>query len=181
MATRLFIALMLATWSVLAAAQGKVYESRDKAGPVFSDQSSSGAKPVELGPANVIQGDPLPKQKPVPAAPAPYYTALAISSPVNGGTIHTNTGAFDVSVQLTPALRTSGGDRIKAKLDGRMLTRSFRSAKFGVTDADWQKNANPDDAQHTLQVVVLDKAGAVLIESAPVKFEVRRNFRSGGK
>ena len=180
MATRLFLVMLLASWSALAAAQGTVYESKDKAGPVFSDQPSPGSKPVELGPANVIQVEPLPKQKPA-AAPAPYYTALAISSPENGGTLHDNTGAFDVSVRLVPALRTARGDRIQAKLDGRSLTRSFSSAKFGVTEADWQNNANPDNTEHTLQVVVLDKTGAVLLESAPVKFFMRRTFKSGGK
>lgn len=180
MATRLFIAVMLVSWSALAAAQGSVYESRDKAGPVFSDRPSSGAKAVDLPPPNVIQVDPLPKQQPA-AAPAQYYTALAISSPANGGTVHANTGAFDVSVRLVPALRTARGDRIKAKLDGRLLARSFSSAKIDITEADWQNNANPDNTEHTLQVVVLDKSGAALMESPTVKFFVRRSFRSGGK
>ena len=46
----------------------------------------------------------------------------------------------------------------------RALARRFSSAKFGVTEADWQKSASPDNVEHTLQVVILDKTGAVLIE-----------------
>ena len=170
----LLVAIPLAIGCTLAAAQSTVYESQDKAGPVFSDQPSSGAKSINLPPPNVIQTDPVRPQQPAPAAPAPYYTALAISSPENGGTIHSNTGAFDVGVRLEPALRTSRGDRITAKLDGRMLTRSFGSAKLGITDADWQAAASSGDGEHTLQLAIVDKTGAVLIESAPVKFFARR-------
>ena len=181
MTRRLFAATLLAIVPTLAAAQGPVYESKDKAGPVFSDQPSPGAKPIELAPPNVIQTTPPAlRQQPAPAA-APYYTALAISSPGNGGTIHSNTGAFDVSVQLQPALRTARGDRIEARLDGRALSRRFSSAKFGVTEADWQKLASPDNAEHTLQVVILDKTGAVLIESASVKFFAHRATRAPRK
>jgi len=177
----LLVAILLAIGPTLAVAQSPVYESKDKAGPVFSDQPSPGAKPIELGPPSVIQTTPAPRQPAPAAGAAPYYTALAISSPENGGTIHSNTGAFDVSVQLQPALRTSRGDRIEARLDGRALARRFSSARFGVTEADWQKSASPDNVEHTLQVVILDKTGAVLIESAPVKFFAHRAARAHRK
>ena len=179
--TRPLVAVLLGIVPALVSAQGPVYESKDKAGPVFSDRPSAGAKPVELAPPNVIQTTPLPKQQPAPAVAAPYYTALAISSPENGGTIHSNNGAFDVRVQLQPALRTARGDRIAARLDGRALARRFSSAKFGVTEADWQKSASPDNVEHTLQVVILDKSGAVLIESALIKFYAHRATRAHRK
>lgn len=178
MPIRLLIPMLLAIGPALAAAQGTVYESKDKAGPVFSDRPSPDAKPIELVPPSVIQTTPVPREQLAPVAQALYYTAISISSPENAGTIHSNTGAFDVSVQLQPALRTARGDRIKARLDGKVLTRSFSSVKFGVTEADWQKAANPDDVEHTLQVVILDKTGAVLIESASVKFYAHRATRA---
>lgn len=181
MTTRLFVAMALASWTALAAAQGSVYESKDKAGPVFSDQPSSGAKPLDLPSPNVIQVDPVPKQQPAPAAPAQYYTALAISAPKDGGTIHSNTGAFNIGVQLAPALRTARGDRIRVKLDGKPLARRYGSAKFGVSKADWQTAADPGDVEHTLQVTVLDRAGAVLIESATIKFFAHRATRDRRK
>jgi hypothetical protein len=165
--------------STLAAAQSTVYESKDKAGPVFSDQPSTGAKQIELGPPSVIQTTPVPQQA-TPAATAPYYTALAISSPENEGTIHSNTGAFDVRLQLQPALRSARGDRIIVRLDGRPLKRRFSSVNFGVTEADWQ-SAAADNVEHTLQAVVVDKGGALLIESAPVKFYAHRAVRARGR
>ena len=177
----LLVALALAIGPALAAAQSTVYESKDKAGPVFSDRPSTDAKPVELGPANVIQTTPVPQQATPAAAATPNYTALSISSPENGGTIDTNTGAFDVSVQLQPALRSASGDRIMVRLDGRPLKRRFSSVKFGVTEADWQSAANADNVEHTLQAVVVDKGGAVLIESAPVKFYAHRAVRARSK
>ncbi len=176
----LLVAIALAIGPTLAAAQSTVYESKDKAGPVFSDRPSTGAKQIELGPANVIQTTPVPQQA-TPTATAPYYTALAISSPENEGTIHSNTGAFDVSVQLQPALQSARGDRIIVRLDGRPLKRRFSSVRFGVTEADWQNSANPDNVEHTLQAVVVDKGGAVLIESAPVKFYAHRAVRARGR
>lgn len=176
----LLVALALSLLPTLAAAQSTVYESKDKAGPVFSDRPSTGAKQIELGPANVIQTTPVPQQA-TPAATAPYYTALAISTPENGGTIQSNTGAFDVSVQLQPALRSASGDRIMVRLDGRPLKRRFNSVRIGVTEADWQSAANADNVEHTLQAVIVDKGGAVLIESAPVKFYAHRAVRARSK
>jgi hypothetical protein len=173
MTRRLHLAILLATASTLAAAQSTVYETRDKAGPVFSDQPSSDATRIDLPPPNVIQTDPL---RPQPTAPAtgPYYIALAISAPENGGTIHSNTGAVDVGVRLEPALRAARGDRIQARLNGRVLTRSYNSPKFGITEADWQGAGSPDNYEHTLQLAIVDATGAVLIESMPVKFTLRR-------
>ena len=54
------------------------------------------------------------------------------------------------------------------------MTHGFSSVKFGVTEADWQRAASPDNVEHTLQLAIVDKTGAVLIESAPVKFYARR-------
>jgi len=62
MTRRLVVAILLAIGYTLAAAQSTIYELQDKAGPVFSDQPSSGAKPVELGPSNVIQTTPVPQR-----------------------------------------------------------------------------------------------------------------------
>src|SRR3954462_15585931 len=99
MALRLAAAL-LATTCTLASAQTTVYESKDKAGPVFSYQPSftdqpSAAKPIVVPPANLSQGLGQ-AQQPASAAPAPPYSTLAFTAPADGGTIHTNTGAFDI-------------------------------------------------------------------------------------
>ena len=174
MTRRLLVAIPLAITTALAAAQSTIYETKDKAGPVFSDQPSPGATRVDLPPPNVIQTDPARPQQPA-SATGPYYTALAISSPENGGTIHSNTGAFDIGVRLEPGLRAASGDRIQAKLNGKVLTRSYSSPKVGITEADWQGAGSPDNNyEHTLQLAIVDATGAVLIESTPVKFYLRR-------
>jgi len=167
----LFVALVLALSCGMAAGQGPVYESQDKAGPVFSDQPTPGAKPVEVSPPSVIQTTPVPRQA-APVASGPYYTALAVSSPESGGTVHTNTGAFDVRVEAAPALRA--GDRIRVTLDGTPLPRGFGSTSIRLTETDWQAAASAGKEMHTLQAAIVDKTGAVLIQSPAVSFYVRR-------
>ena len=52
------IAAALAAQATALFAQ-TVYESKDKAGPVFSDRPSSGATPIELPPPNVVSPPPV--------------------------------------------------------------------------------------------------------------------------
>ena len=171
MTIRLSLGLLLALCAALAAAQTRVYESKDKAGPVFSDQPSPGAKELTLPPPNVVPGNaPLLQQAPQPNLPV--YRLLNILSPEDKGTVHTNTGAFEVRVQTAPDLRAD--DRIRIKLDGRAIGRSFRSTTISLTEADWQAVASNTSVEHTLQAAVLDKDGKLLIESAPVVFYAHR-------
>jgi hypothetical protein len=183
--SRPLIAALLAIGCTIAAAQGPVYESKDKAGPVFSDQPSPGARPIDLPPPNVIEVPRTPQQPSAPAAAAkaaaPAYTSLAIAAPRNQDTIHSNTGEFDVSVTTVPALRAAAGDTIRVRLDGNLLPQSYRSPRLRVTAADWQGAARGDDGEHTLQVTIVDKAGAALIESAAVSFQVRRATAHRGR
>jgi hypothetical protein len=177
----LSLAGLLSTgWGTLAVAQTPVYESKDKAGPVFSNQPSPGAKQIELPPPNVIQmPSPVPQQRAEVAA-APTYRSLVISSPPNQGAIHSNTGVFDVSVRVSPSLRTNAGDRFRLKLDGHLLPGSYRSSTLTLTEADWQAAAR-NDAEHTLQAAIVDKAGAMVIESEPVRFYVHRATAGGAR
>jgi len=172
MKIRLAIGLLLGLCGALAAARTKVYESKDNAGPVFSDQPSPGAKEQTLPPPNVMPGNapPAPRATPQPGLPA--YRLLAILSPENQGTVHTNTGAFDVRVQTAPELRA--GDRIRVKLDGNLIGRTFQSVAIGLTEADWQAAASNASVEHTLQVAIVDRDGKLLIESAPVSFYAHR-------
>lgn len=173
MTTRLIAAALAAALCTLATAQ-TVYESKDKSGAtVYSDSPSPGAKPMDLPPPNVIQTPPLPKQAPASAAPAPAYTSLAVVAPEDGGTIHSNTGAFDVTLKVSPALRVNSGDRIRLKLDGNLLPTDYLSRKISVTEADWQAAAT-NSLEHTLQAAVVDKAGNTRIESEPVSFYIHR-------
>lgn len=173
------LAVLLVCCSLLAAAQTPIYETKDGRGPVFSDQPSPGAVRVDLPPPNVIQvpaASPQSPSSPTSAAPPPYVS-LAITSPANEGTIHTNTGAFDLQVQVRPALRTDRGDRIVVRLDGKRLAQGYASTSISVTPDDWAKAATVDNVEHSLQVAIVDRGGAVLAESATVRFYAHRATR----
>jgi len=172
MILRCIVALALAAHCVASMAQTTVYESKDKAGTVYSDRPSSAAAPVDLPPPNVIQSQKIEPAAPPPVTAAPAYRSLAIVSLANEATVHTNTGAFDFSARANPALRAN--DRMRVMLDGRLLPSSFRSTSLHVSESDWQGAASDESAAHTLQLAIVDKQGTVLIESAPVRFYVHR-------
>jgi hypothetical protein len=161
---------------VLAAAQAPVFESQSKGGvPSFSDQPTPGAVVIQLPPPNVVQTDPAPAST-VNAPPGPAlspYRSLVITAPANMGTIHSNTGAIDITASTTPALRAAAGDRIRVTLDGNLLAQGFRSNPIHLTSADWDATAT-DDVSHTLVLAVVDRNGQMLIESAPVQFYIHR-------
>ena len=152
-----------------------VYESKDKEGPVFSDIPSPGAQPIDLPPPNVI--DTLtPAQQPVSQAVpvAPDYTSITILSPQDQSTLHTNTGRFQVSLALAPALQS--GNAISVSLDGTTLPTLRYSLQFDIKPNEWQ-SAAADNVLHRLQVAVVDDSGNTLISADPVQFYVHRAFR----
>lgn len=179
---------LLAAWLCLlggspgsAAAQTTIYESRGKSGPVFSDQPSPDAKPVNVAPGNVVESpQPVAKPAPQPAAAPPPYRSLAIAAPQDRGTVHTNTGAFDVSLRISPGLRSASGDRVVLMLDGTALPKTYRSTSIRVTENDWRA-ADAAGSMHTLQALVVDGAGRVLIESSPVLFYAQRTVVGSGR
>lgn len=171
---------MMAAWlaGLALAAQGgawaqtTIYESRDKAGPVFSDKPAPGAATVDLPPPNVVSMPPPAAVTPPAPAPAPAYRSLVIVSLPQNGTIHSNTGAFDFSVRATPALRST--DRFRISLDGTVLPGSHRSTNLAVTEVDWGRAARGDSSEHTLQVAIFDGQGKMLIASDAIRFYVQR-------
>lgn len=174
------IAMLLSVAAGVACAQ-TVYESRDKAGPVFSDKPSAGSTPVTPSPPNVVSM-PVP-QVPAPAvAPAvapPPYKSLVFVSIGEGGTIHTNTGAFEFTVRAVPALRST--DRYRIQLDGRELPGRYRGTNLRVSEADWRSAARDQDVQHALQVGIVDADGNVLIVSDAISFFAHRATVGGGR
>ena len=154
--------------------QVTVYEKQGKQGPVFSDRPSEGAAPVNIAPnVNVVESPKIAPQAP-PAAPAvaPPYQRLAVDTPADDGTIHSNTGAFTVKAKIEPALRK--GDRLRVLLDGNVLPGRYNSATAKITSADWQGAANSDNTKHSLQLVIEDKACNALMESAVSHFYAQR-------
>ncbi len=167
--------LLLLLLVVASATAQPVYESRDNAGPVFSDSPSTGARELVLPPL----ADPAPQPPPASSSvlPAPPvvepYTALNIVAPDNGGTIHSNTGQFTVQVSIQPDLQSQRGDALAISLDRTVLPTTRSVLQFDITPSEWQAAAG-DDVEHQLAVAVVDRTGAVLMTSAPVRFYVHR-------
>ncbi len=168
-----FAAALLCAWSVATAAQDPIYESTGKGGvPEFSGQPAPGSKEVTLPPPNVIDTDPVPAQAaPQEVLTGTGYSQLAIVFPAEQGTMHTNTGAFNVQVAVAPGLNS--GDAFVVTLDGSALPGRYRSADIAITEEDFDSFA-ADDVQHRLEVAVVDASGNVVIKSGPVSFYVHR-------
>ncbi|MBL8373214.1 DUF4124 domain-containing protein [Accumulibacter sp.] len=176
MKRRLFL-LAAMCFAALAGAQ-PVYESRDRAGPVFSDLPSQGASEVKLPPANLMdspQVAPIVIPRPEHGAAAPY-TALQIIQPENGGTVHSNTGQISLAVVIEPALQTERGDALAVRLDNTLLPTTRGTLRFDINPSEWQQAA-VDSVEHQLEVIVVDGSGTALIRSAPVRFFVHRATR----
>jgi hypothetical protein len=165
------IAAVLAAQATASLAQ-TVYESKDKAGPVFSDRPSPGAVVVPLEAPNVVS---TPAAAPAPPAPAPTaapaYRRLVITRPAEQDMVHSNTGAFGVSANLTPPLRPN--DRVRVLLDGNLVPTVYRSTNLRISELDWQSAALGINGEHTLQLAVVDADGTPLLQSVPVRFYVR--------
>ena len=170
MTHRWILAATLAACTMASLAQ-TVYESKDKAGPVFSDKPSAGAVPVEVQPPNVVS-PPAVKPAPPPApSAAPAYRRLVITRPAEQDMIHSNTGEFGISANLSPPLRPN--DRVRVLLDGNLVPTVFRSTNLRLSLADWQSAALGSNGEHTLQLAVVDANGTPWIESAPLRFYLR--------
>lgn len=181
MTHRWILATALASCAIVSMAQ-TVYESRDKAGPVFSDRPSPGASAVQLEAPNVIDVTPVPKPPPASApastAPAPYRR-FVIERPAEQSMVHTNTGAFGISASLSPPLRRS--DRVRVLLDGNLVPTIFRSTNIRLSESDWQDTVASLNGEHTLQLTVVDANGKPTIETTPVRFYARRATVGGAR
>lgn len=173
------LATLLALHGASALAQ-TVYESQDKAGPVFSDRPSSGAAPVQVQPPNVV-GTPQvrPESPPAPPSAAPAYRRLVIVRPAAQDMVHSNNGAFAISASLSPPLRPN--DRVLVQIDGNLVPTVFRSTSIRITEQDWRATATGDSGLHTLQLAVVDAGGRPYIESERVAFYLRGAAVGGGR
>lgn len=168
--------LLICLLPAVALAQ-TVYESQDKEGPVFSDIPSPGAQPLDLPPPNVIDTSTPAQQQPVSQPANPGYTSVVILSPQAQGTVHSNTGEFQISLALTPALQS--GNAISISLDGTTLPTLRYSLQFDITSDEWQRAAT-DNVLHQLQVAIVDDSSSTLITANPVQFYVHRASRDAG-
>lgn len=169
--------VIFVVWLIAATAAAQpVYESQDRAGPVFSDRPTAGASEVALPPLNVMDSPQPPPEAARPAAATAAYAALTIVQPENGGTVHSNTGQFSVSLAIEPALQTARGDTIAVRLDDTVLPTTRTTLDFDISAAEWQTVAT-DGTDHQLEVAVVDRSGKAIIVSPVVRFYVHRATR----
>ncbi|MFZ5466077.1 MAG: DUF4124 domain-containing protein [Pseudomonadota bacterium] len=163
----------------LAAQAAEVYRYVDeKGGVVFTDKPQKGAEKVVIEPAPatsvVVPGLPAA----VPATPAaqavtkpgsePFagYEALRITQPSPGEPLLSTVGDVDVSINLHPALRADLGHGLTVLLDGVPVVQNTARMNLALS--------NIERGEHVLEAFVLDAAGQVLIQSAPVRFTLQR-------
>jgi len=131
-----------------------------------------GARQIELTGA---QGFGAPAAPPAPASPAgapppqspaqPAYRAINISSPAEQQTLWNIATMLDVQIEMDPPLAAT--HRVDLILDGQR--RNLNTASQQMTLPDVFRGT------HTLQVVVIDAAGAEVMRSPIRNFFVQQN------
>lgn len=156
-----------------------IYQSTDEKGNVvFTDEPSSGAKPVDLPPLPTYSA---PKYRAPEATgnaatqpAARGYTSLSIQQPAQDDTIRDNTGAVPVAAAIQPPLNKAAGHRLQFFLDGQPVGEPGTTTGTTLT--------NIDRGSHQVSVAVLDASGNELKRSDSVTFYLHRhsaNFPTG--
>ncbi len=171
---RVLIFLLLA--GIGLTAQAEIYKWVDPAtgSVVYSDQPAKGAQQVELPQAQTYAPPPLPPasdtdtQNKQAANQAPY-SKFSIVNPQNDATIRNTAGVVDVTLAVTPALRSQEGDRVTLVMDN--------AKEYGPT-ADVQFCLNGvDRGTHTLQAMIENAQGGVIQKSDTVTIFVKQASR----
>jgi hypothetical protein len=158
-----------------------VYESSSGQGKVYSDRPTTGSKPVELRPLNVIEpthvapasSKKAPPEEPKAAAPVLAYRSLAVVFPEPGGSVASNTATFEVRVSIDPPLQVGKGHAFILRLDGRTVGIRYTSTEMMVPP-EFFGDVIPAGAQrHLLEVSVVDGQGGAVFAATPVDFQTR--------
>ncbi len=96
------------------------------------------------------------------------YQSVSIASPQPETTIHNNNGNLDVTVAVSPPLRTANGDVLTILLDDKAVASGTRLH---------YKLKGIDRGTHTLAAQITAADGKVLITSEPVTFYMWRASR----
>jgi hypothetical protein len=165
--------ILLSTLLVTAASGAPAWTWVDADGQVhFSDRPVPGARQVELTGA---QGFGAPAARPAPGTAAGAqptqaptqapYRAINIASPAEQQTLWNIGTMLNVQVDMDPPL--SAAHRVDLILDGQR--RNLNTASLQMTLPGVFRGT------HTLQVVVIDAAGAEVMRSPTRNFSVQQN------
>lgn len=135
----------------------------------FSDQPGPDAQQIEVAPAQTISLPPVPRQAETSGdqhQAGPVYTAFSIVSPTSEQAIRANDGNVVVQLSLQPELRS--GHTITLTVDGEdgEAIKSGRGMSIALS--------NLSRGRHSVEAVVVDDAGKVLIQTDAVGFNVLR-------
>lgn len=176
---RMLFALMMGVSLVASVAQAEVYRWVDADGRVvYGDNppKKSGAKAVDL-PNLTVADSYIPKpaepsaaaslpanpEPPVDETPPPY-SAFKIAAPAAEETVRSTEGIVNVSLALTPALKT--GDSVTVYLD---------SKQAGTAAGDTLTLKDVDPGTHRLFAVLSDAAGNIIQNTETVTFHLQRH------
>ena len=167
---------LLVAIAVLAALPGaaEIFKTVNADGTVtYTDRPTPGQKtaPVKVDGGNVFTTPKVPyegKPNEQQGAVAPVvegYTSIAIISPANQATFHSNEGIVPLSFQILPPLRA--GDSVQVILDGKLFPITMNALGVGQL-------SNIERGSHTLAISVLDPRGRPVLSSNPVTFFVHK-------
>ena len=153
-----------------AGANGQAYKWTDEDGIVhYSDRPHEGAEVIQLPrddrPHSAMQRPaPTRAQPPAPEQQddANGYQSLAVTSPGSEETLWNLEGSLNVTLNLSPGLKS--GHRIRVYFDGqpRMVT----DTSFEIEEVF--------RGTHNIQAEVLDQAGQLMIRSETNRFYVQQ-------
>lgn len=169
---RVLITLMLAGLSLNLHAAIYKWTDPVTGNVVYSDQPHKGAVQLDLPQAQTYPAPPTPSDENQTAqqtAPQPPYAKFTIVSPTDQDTIRNTAGVVDVTLSLEPKLNTQAGDSIHVVLDDKREYGPTQNLHFSLN--------NVDRGTHTLQAMVKNTRGEVLIESQKVTIFVKQASR----
>jgi hypothetical protein len=160
--------ILLSALSGTPAAGAPAWTWVDANGTVhYSDRPVPGARQVELASAQGFGSAGPTQSAPRASSPgdqaAPYQT-IDIVSPAEQETLWNIGSVLNVQVRFQPELRP--GDRYDLALDGQRRNVNTTSPRVALPDVF--------RGSHTLQVVVIDSAGAEVMRSPPRTFFVQQ-------
>jgi len=164
--------LLMTVLLLSTTAFGAAYKWVDETGQVhYSDRPMPGAEQIQL-PATPAARQPAQEAAPSPTgtpdtAPEEQtdaYRSVRITRPTQQATLWNIEGNLDVQVAVSPRLRP--GHRVAVNLDGGLVDLRPLGLSFQVP--------NVFRGLHTLEAVVLDARGEVVIRSESVTFMVQQ-------
>jgi hypothetical protein len=160
----------LALSVLLALGGAEVYRWVDADGVVhFSDRPRAGAERVVVDVAPAIRVAPPPAATAArPAAEPGYlpYRQVTIDSPAEDEVLWNIEGQLDVTFTVDPPLQA--GHRLQLYLDGEPV------ATLDPDSSNQTRLSAVYRGAHTLEAEVVDREGASLLRSEPLRFSVRQ-------